>query len=258
MSPEFNPNDPKSVDNCISKGLYCANPKYDLGVSDGKEILKENIRQKCIYLISKGKYQNTLYAQEANKKLYWDYMEKFYDKCLNRTVVHFTSQCSTESQKEIGINEQLVSDCVMSSYVAEKDKVAIDINNNNTILEEEYNIKKKWKIKIFPTIIVNNKTLEGSYNTDNLLEAICAGISIKPQICYDKGYFFRLEEKEGISFSTVFLIILILVILNIIVYLICRRYIIRRINEKIERVDINGRINTVVTSYLALKDPPRP
>ena len=132
----------------------------------------------------------------------------------------------------------------------------MDINNQNSILEEDYNVKKMWKIKIFPTVMVNNKTLQGSLNSENLFEAICAGFSAKPQVCYDKGYFFRAQngKEQGVSFSTVFFIVLLLVVLNVFIYMICRKYIVKRINDRIDKVDINGRINTVVTSYLALKD----
>jgi len=257
-SPEYDPNVSKSVANCISKGLYCATPKYDIGVTDGRDILNENIRQKCIYLISNGIFKNSFLQQTVDKRLYWNYVETFYDKCINKTIPQFNNKCSIESIKAIGMNEDIVNDCVMSSYVSEKDKIAIDLNNNNSILEEEYNVKKKWKIKIFPTIMVNNKTLQGTWNSDNLLEAICAGFyQEKPQICYDKGLFFKYYvEKSGVAFSTIFFVILILIVINGLIYLLCRRYIIKRINERVDKADINGRINNVVSNYLALKDSP--
>lgn len=183
-------------------------------------------------------------------------METFYDKCLNKTVVQFNHKCSQDSQQIAGLNDKLVNDCVMSSYIPEKDKMAIDLNNNNTILEEEYNVKKNWKIKIFPTVMVNNKTLKGKVNSENLLEAVCAGFAVKPQVCYDESYFFKSSVDSSLSFSTVFFIVVIVILLNGLIYLVCRRYIIKRINEKIDKVDINGRINNVVTSYLKLKDSP--
>jgi hypothetical protein len=181
-------------------------------------------------------------------------MESFFDKCLNRTVVQFNYQCSQDSQKIAGLNDKLVDDCVMSSYISEIDKLAIDMNNNNNILEEEYNVIKQWKVKIFPTVMVNNKTLKGKVNSENLLEAVCAGFAVKPQICYDESYFVRSSSEQRVSFSTVFLIIIVVILLNALIYLLCRRYIIKRINERIDKVDFSDRINYVVTSYLALKD----
>jgi len=256
MSPDFNPSSQASVPNCISKGLYCSSPRYDLGVFDGREILYENIRQKCVYFISKGIFKNSFIPQEPSDSIYWRYMETFFDKCLNKTVVELNHKCSQESQQIAGLNYKLVDDCVISSYAPEKDKLAIDLNNNNTILEEEYNVKKNWKIKIFPTIMVNNKTLKGKVNSENLLEAICAGFAVKPQICYDESYFVKISGGSSVAFSTVFVIVLIIILLNTLIYLICRRYIIKQINQRIDKTDINGRINNVVTNYLALKDTP--
>lgn len=92
-SPEYDPNVSKSVANCISKGLYCATPKYDIGVTDGRDILNENIRQKCIYLISNGIFKNSFLQQNLDKSLYWNYMETFYDKCLNQTIPQFNNKC---------------------------------------------------------------------------------------------------------------------------------------------------------------------
>lgn len=256
ISPEYKPNQSNSVPDCISKGLYCSTPRYDLGITDGREIIFENIRQKCVYFISKGIHKNSLIPQAVNDTLYFKYMETFFDRCLNKTVVQFNQKCSSDSQRIAGLNQKLVEDCVMSSYISEKDKLAIDLNNNNSILEEEYNIKKQWKIKIIPTVIVNNKTLKGKVNSENLLEAVCAGFNIKPQVCYDESFFVKSNTMHGISFSSVFLIVIIVILLNTLIYCFCRRYIVKRINDRIDKVDINGRINTVVTSYLALKDSP--
>lgn len=226
-----------------------------MGISDGRDIISENIRQKCIYLISTGKYSHSLYKQDINPSLYWNYMESFYDKCLNSTNVSFSQECANKSIVENGINNLLVIDCMINSYTSGKDNVVVDSNNNNTILEEDYLIRKKWKVRVFPTIMVNNKTIKGSWNSDNLFEAICAGYLEKPEICYDKGYFSKSTNgKNNISLSTVFLILIIVIILNTLLYYICKRYIIKRINERVDNIDINGRINNVVTNYLALKD----
>lgn len=258
-SPEYSPNNTQAIPNCISKGLYCSSPRYDLSVSDGRDILTEDIRQKCIYLISKGKFESKLLELrdlKYDESYYWSYMENFFEGCLNRTVKIFHYYCAMSALEKTGLNKDLVNECSYRSYVPENDKIAIDLNNN-TILEDESRVKKLWKIKVLPTLMVNNKTIQGSWNVDNLFEAICAGYLTKPQVCYDKGYFVRSEyNSTGISFSAIFWIILIVIILNVLIYIVCKRYILKKINDRIENADINGRINTVVTSYLALKDSP--
>ena len=74
----------------------------------------------------------------------------------------------------------------------------------------------------------------------------------KPQICYDEGYFKN--DDTGYSFKSMFILYLVIIITNLIIFLICKKMIRRNIVERIESTDINHKINTVVTSYLALRD----
>ena len=52
-------------------------------------------------------------------------------------------------------------------------------------------------------------------------------------------------------------IIIIVLILNIIVFILCKRYMNRRISDRMRSDDINEKINSAVSSYLALKDQSR-
>jgi hypothetical protein len=83
---------------------------------------------------------------------------------------------------------------------------------------------------------------------------VCAGFLKKPDICFDESDFRRPPESSSLSWGMVFFIILIVLIVNLLIYLLCRRYISKKIMERLETTDINHRINTVVTSYLALKE----
>ena len=82
------------------------------------------------------------------------------------------------------------------------------------------------------------------------MEAICAGYIKRPSLCAEEGFY----EETGLSWGTIILIIIVVMALNIFIYLLCRRYISKKIMERLETTDINHRINTVVTSYLSLKD----
>ena len=95
---------------CLGNGKYCALPRHDLGVSNGKEILLEDIRQKCIYLISNEKTKN----DQANPLLYWNYMTKFYDECV--TYKRFGAECSYETAEELGVSQEVRNECLMHSF----------------------------------------------------------------------------------------------------------------------------------------------
>ena len=91
----------------------------------------------------------------------------------------------------------------------------------------------------------------GSWRADNVFEAICAGFKKKPEVCYIEGAFKR---ESGLGAFSIFLIVLLIIAINATIFYFCRNYIKRKIIERIESTDINHKINTVVTSYLALRD----
>ncbi len=249
----------KSIPNCIGRGLYCAMPRYDLGVVDGRDIIIEDIRQKCIYNVANDLYKSEKYQQPNNtKKIYFDYMIKFFDKCLNQTEKRLNFYCSNEVMQDININTNLILECVYDSYVMDKDKNIVDLDNDNKILEEEKKVKSTYKIKILPAVLINNKTISGNWDAIDIQEAICAGFKKKPFACTDIIYEYLHKKSEilseGISLFVIFFIVLVILVLNIIIFYICKAYLNIRIGQRIENVEMNGRINSVVSNYLRLKN----
>lgn len=263
-SLEYDQKSNKTIPNCISKGLYCAMPRYDLGVLDGRDIIIEDIRQKCIYNIASELFKSEKFTQKnCNKKLYFDYMSNFYDKCLNKTEKRFNYYCSKEVMEETGLNSNLVLECVTKSYFVDLESNIVDLDNNNKILEEEKKVRSIYQIKILPSVLINNRTISGALNGNNILEAICSAFKNKPVSCFHiLSEYLMLsnteQKEEGFSVAFYFFIILLLIALNIAIFFICRIYMNRRIEEKIENVDINGTINSVVTNYLRLKNDTNP
>ncbi len=258
-SLEYKSNSNKTIPNCIGKGLYCQLPRYDLGVIDGRDIIIEDIRQKCIYNIANKLYKSEKLSQANNtKKIYFEYMTTFFDKCLNRTEKRFNYYCSKEVMQDLRINHDLVLECVSSSYVVDAEKNIVDLDNNNKILEEEKKVRSLYKIKVLPAVLINNNTILGSWDAINIQEAVCAGFKKKPYACKQILYDYlqkRTESKtEGFSFGFVFLILVILVLLNALIFWICKVYLNMRIGQRIENVEMNGRINSVVSNYLKLKN----
>lgn len=185
-------------------------------------------------------------------------MTNFFDKCLNRTEKRFNYYCSKEVMNDLGINHDLVLECVSNSYIVDAEKNIVDLDNNNKILEEEKKVRSIYKIKVLPAVLINNKTISGSWDSINLQEAICAGFKKKPYACTQVLYEYSQKPKEssseGISFGFIFWIVVILILLNVFIFWICRLYLNMRIGQRIENVEMNGRINSVVSNYLKLKN----
>lgn len=74
----------------------------------------------------------------------------------------------------------------------------------------------------------------------------------RPNYCILYG--FKPDGSSNLSWGWVVLIILSAIIVNILIYITCKRYMRRRMQKRLEANDINHQINSVVSSYLALRD----
>lgn len=231
----------ENVKNCIAYGKYCNSPGK-FGNNDGTVVVKENIKQKCVY-----KYA---YENPDKKNYYWDYMVNFYNTCLNGTK--FTQECSMGVSQDVGIPNDIINKCIHDSYINADmtNKNWMDIYSNR-LLDEDNNNRRVNLISFIPSIIVNGRTLSGSWRADNLFEAICAGYKKKPEVCYSEGAF---TKSSKMSWLSVWLIVILIIIVNVIIFTVCKNYIRKKIVDRIESTDINHKINTVVTSYLALRE----
>jgi hypothetical protein len=88
---------------CVSDGLFCPYwPQVDHGIKSfidffeitTKELVKENLRERCIY-------QANLNGEE----LWFKYMRSYLKKCLNQnTSLDFTDECSNKVLESLDIN----------------------------------------------------------------------------------------------------------------------------------------------------------
>ena len=65
-----------------------------------------------------------------------------------------------------------------------------------------------------------------------------------------------IQREEGLSGPIVFIIIIIVLAINIILFILCKNLIKKKIMDRIESIDINSRIDDAVNTYFALKDNP--
>lgn len=117
--PIFDVPQEKPVDNCYYNGVYCADPDYRL-TSDGRVILQENLRQKCIYFNS---YDKNDKNKITNKMQYWDYMDNFYEDCFKPSLLDnsstgskFNSECSRRVMSKTGIDIPTINSCIVKSF----------------------------------------------------------------------------------------------------------------------------------------------
>lgn len=246
--PHFSyaPENKEPVPDCLGGGKYCIRPGK-VGIKDGSIVVYESIKQKCIYN----------YAFEASdtkkRKLFWDFMEKFYEKCICEET--FSEECSNEVLKSIKIPLEEIDNCIKESFIGtstQKNSDGYTKVLQNSILNKEYDLRKQYAISKVPSLTINGRLYMGIWRSDYIFDNLCSSLIQKPDECLNEVFFNR--DIDGFSLITFILIILIILTANIILFIICKNLIRKNIQEKIEDSDINAKIDNVVGQYLALRN----
>lgn len=243
---EYNEGTLKEIPNCFGSGKYCVSYLKE-GVN-GFSILEEILSQRCIYN----------YAYKNNKRsFYWDYMEKYYSFCVSKNI--FSKECSHYVQATLNMPTEEINKCIYDSYVVseeERKKEGFEKLVKNNILEEELKYRQDHSVNQIPSLFINERSYLGNWRSDYIFEALCAGLLQKPEVCYEDTRFTKVKSRKNNETWGFALTILIIIILNMIIYLICVRCIKRRVRDRLNETDINGKINSIVSSYLAMNEIP--
>lgn len=248
-NPYYIEDNKKSNTNCLSRGKYCYFPKETTIIQEGQKILLEDIRQKCMFKLSK----------EKSTKFYHIYMNTFYKKCIQNPQKTLSASCSKETLKELGYPEDYLDECISDSFgVKVNDLLSSSyIDNENKIIEEEYNEILKYKLTSFPSVVINNRILTGIIKEKEIVKVLCENVKIKPIFCFVFTGLSEVHITNGIKTNKmIYVLIFLLIFVNISIFFMCRTYILEKINERVNSgsIDIDGRINNVINNYFALKN----
>ena len=246
FSYDANSNTP--IDDCLGSGLYCIRPSSE--INDGALIALESIKQKCIY---KFIYENKNKDNPYSKELFWKYMNNLYTKCIS--TKNYNQECSDNAVSLAGLQLENINECIKDSFIGnsqEKQNKNYNKILKNKILDEEYSIRKKNFITRVPTLTINGRLYDGSWRAEYVFDALCASLIKKPDVCFKEG----IQREIGLSGPAVFIIIMIVLAINVILFILCKNLIKKKIMDRIESIDINSKIDDAVNTYFALKDKP--
>ena len=240
-APFYNPDNPIRTINCVSNGKYCYFPKETTITKDGQAIIMEDLRQKCLYDISK-KSNNLFY--------YFTYLKDFYSECLTKDkIVKFNDNCAKSVLRTMRYPVGVIDSCIAQSYEVKDLLSNLYIDKENIILKNEYEELLKYKLTSFPAVIINNKPLNGVIKETKIINEICSLIKNKNDFCLIMTGNGNNKKKV-----LVYVLIFVLILVNIFIFFIFRKYIIERINERISQggLDLDSRIKNVIGNYFSL------
>lgn len=211
---------------CFCDGLYCAMDENNLRVS-GRDIIHENLRQKCIY--------DSTMTKNKNDSLWWDYVTKAHSRWYD----DFTADCSEEIHKELGIKFEDTTKCVDSSFTDTDHS-----KGDNTILSAEAIAWNSHGAHYIPSVIINSVAYRGVLDPDNVFNAICNGYKDPQEEC--KGYLddSLYSTKDKVTFNWFIIVIIFLIILNVALLLIWK---------KINQRSMKGEVTEAVNDYMKLR-----
>lgn len=247
QNPYYEIERPQRAPNCLSKGRYCYFPKESTITQDGQKILMEDLRQKCLYDFS---------VKMNNMKNYYDYMNLYYKKCMSPEEPKFNERCAKESLEKLGYPVDFLDDCIANSFGVQSIYSTNFIDQENIILKNEYDEIIKNELTTFPSIIINNKPLMGLVKEEKIASELCNNVFKKPEFCS----FITGKTDEHVKINEnrkfwVYFLIIALLIVNVLIFVICRKYILERVKDRIDlgSIDLDGRINNVINNYFAMK-----
>lgn len=232
----------KIVPNCLGGGKYCAMPFQVSHSAEELETLNVNLIQHCVFKVNNEK--------KTKSYSYFYYMIEYYFICMQSNIDSSKSKCAQEIIFE---NNDEIMNCYRNVYENNGRLVASLEVDNIPVFDVAYNIASAFNIRTLPTILINGTPYRGLINGKGVIEAICAGIRRKPDVCFTDGGFKR-GSGNGKLWAILITISALLIGISIIVFVLCRRNIQSKISSDISSTELDNRVNTVVTNYLALKD----
>lgn len=113
-------------------------------------------------------------------------------------------------------------------------------------------MKNLYYVKYIPSILINGKVFWGNWTAENLMEAVCSSLLYKPDICFTYGGLPGVHSRQ--THHIVVILVLATFVVSLIIFFICKYQIQKNINNNLDSSNFGHKINTVVTTYLALKD----
>lgn len=224
--------------NCLSGGRYCA-PDPDLnGPLTGRDVLKEDLREICVY-------KQALEAKHSYD-VWFDYV-----KALNSTCTEgINEECSYAAMDKVGANAKNAKECVTRSFLG--GNPALD---DNTLLREQRLAWSESNLQFNPAVIINNQTYRGDLRAEPVFQAICSGYDPKsqPDICRSDETEPVKRDQDQIGVWTVVIIVLVCfgcaaVGLSIYSFWIRKKY----------KDEVKRQLSDAVHQYIALSETSRP
>lgn len=209
--------------NCYKNSPYCAADPDGDGEFTGEDVVKESLREKCVFFDSKDSW--------------FTYLQKYSTSCSE----DFSEKCSESVMASVGVNTESILKCVSNSNIGKGD---------NTILQADYTKLSEVEDMAYPLIEINDASYKAVPSPVFLGNAICETLLKKPEICnkFTLANNFKQQSSRYSKISTLaylYSITIGLLVLALICICLARRTANREIKDEVQKS---------VANYFAIKE----
>ena len=218
---------------CLGGGRYCAPDPDGEGKLTGRDVVKEDLRQMCMF---KQISDNEGYSR------WFEFQEIFTDRCNN---ADFSKECSENVMSDMGFDVSVMNQCYRKSFDGGQENSL----SKNSMLAAEMEMWHGNGLHFYPAIIINGQLYRGDLENSAVLNGICAGYQRKyePEFCKYKETGG--VKQEGFSTKTVVIVLVVFFVAVAAVLLIYRH-----IAKKELQKEMRMQVNSAVSQYFALSD----
>ena len=209
---------------CFSKNQmkFCSTNNTDLNIVNPRLVLKENLRQSCIY-INYG-------------TVFWKYMIEFGNKCANNEKPIFNEECSLIALYSIGLNSRnysKIKNCMQ------------DLIDFYSKVDEDYQLYNYRKVYEYPLITLNGIKFKGMWLPRIIFNSICESFINDENICGSPKIEELAKDNKIYSNGLIMTIAIFLCIFTIVLILCYRRVVYRDIEETLVEKIQNETIKSI-------------
>ena len=146
--------------------------------------------------------------------------------------------------------------CVADSFVSDGQTESTNYQlADNMVFQQHYNDYKTYGHNLFPSMVINQKVFRGRLTPDNSFEDICASFKYEPKQCrawqIEEGIKLPQGQSTSISKKTLYLVVCMLVLTNIVIILLYRKFLQTEMDK-----DMKINVSSAVSQYVALSKIP--
>lgn len=193
------------------------------------------------------------YNQHGGRGKFWDYVKEVHRECGST----LNEECSRFGHKRVkGLDWKRTQRCVKESFSSQNEADWDTSTVTNYLFENEKEYYMKYGPNILPSIVINNSTYKGQFETQAVMNAICAGFQEIPSMC--KRLINTKDIEHSLGVGTIYfndgyqmkhlVVICVTFTLGLILFLCFYR---RHAKRKM-KVEMNRQIESAVNHYVAL------